>query len=114
MLLTDVRFSGVSTGPCVGHISPEAWAGGAHGKLRDGDRLRLHIDTCKLEGSVDFVTVNGSTAADAAAELAARPRSDRLTVNPDKLAPESWMQRAASSLFPTWLREQIDPKHGAN
>ncbi len=83
VLLTDGRFSGVSTGPCIGHISPEAWAGGPLGKLRDGDRLRVRIDTRKLEGSVDFVTGNGSTAADAAAELAARPRSERLTVNPD-------------------------------
>jgi dihydroxyacid dehydratase/phosphogluconate dehydratase len=79
VLLTDGRFSGVSTGPCIGHISPEAWAGGPLGKLRDGDRVRVRIDTRKLEGSVDFVT----TAGDAAAELTARPRSDRLTANPD-------------------------------
>ena len=39
-LLTDGRFSGVSTGACIGHISPEAWAGGPIGKLRDGDRVR--------------------------------------------------------------------------
>jgi putative YjhG/YagF family dehydratase len=54
-VITDARFSGVSTGACVGHVSPEALAGGPIGKLRDGDRVRLVIDRVKLEGSVDFV-----------------------------------------------------------
>jgi putative YjhG/YagF family dehydratase len=39
-LVTDGRFSGVSTGACVGHVSPEAWAGGPIGRLRDGDLIR--------------------------------------------------------------------------
>jgi putative YjhG/YagF family dehydratase len=54
-LLTDARFSGVSTGACVGHIGPEALAGGAIGKLRDGDRVRVVIDRVNLEGSIDLV-----------------------------------------------------------
>jgi dihydroxyacid dehydratase/phosphogluconate dehydratase len=54
-VLTDARFSGVSTGACVGHVSPEALAGGPIGKLRDGDRVRIVIDRLRLEGSVDFV-----------------------------------------------------------
>jgi putative YjhG/YagF family dehydratase len=54
-VLTDARFSGVSTGACVGHISPEALAGGPIGKLRDGDRIRVVIDRARLEGSVDLV-----------------------------------------------------------
>ena len=54
-LITDGRFSGVSTGACVGHLSPEAWAGGPIGKLRDGDRIRIEIDCRKLTGAVDFV-----------------------------------------------------------
>jgi putative YjhG/YagF family dehydratase len=54
-VLTDARFSGVSTGACVGHVSPEALAGGPIGKLRDGDRVRLVIDRVRLEGRVDFV-----------------------------------------------------------
>jgi putative YjhG/YagF family dehydratase len=54
-LITDGRFSGVSTGACVGHISPEAWAGGPIGKVRDGDRIRIRIDCRNLTGSVDFV-----------------------------------------------------------
>lgn len=54
-LLTDGRFSGVSTGPCIGHISPEAWAGGPLGALRDGDRVSVVIDTRRLRGSVDLI-----------------------------------------------------------
>lgn len=57
-LITDGRFSGVSTGACIGHISPEAWAGGPIGKLRDGDIIRLRIDTQTLEGSVNVVSVS--------------------------------------------------------
>ena len=54
-LVTDARFSGVSTGACIGHVGPEALAGGPIGKLRDGDVLRIVIDRNKLEGSLDFV-----------------------------------------------------------
>ncbi|MEC5127390.1 YjhG/YagF family D-xylonate dehydratase [Verrucomicrobiales bacterium BCK34] len=53
-LITDGRFSGVSTGACVGHISPEAWAGGPIGKVRDGDLIRVKIDCRKMTGSVDY------------------------------------------------------------
>src|SRR5207247_988780 len=65
-LITDGRFSGVSTGACIGHISPEAWAGGPIGKLRDGDTVRLRVDTRNLEGAVDVLSVSPD-------ELAARP-----------------------------------------
>ena len=54
-LITDGRFSGVSTGACVGHVSPEAFAGGPIGKLRDGDRIRVRIDCNQLEGTVDYL-----------------------------------------------------------
>ena len=54
-LVTDGRFSGVSTGVCIGHVSPEAWAGGPLARVRDGDTIRLVVDTKKLEGSVDVV-----------------------------------------------------------
>ncbi|WP_437316239.1 YjhG/YagF family D-xylonate dehydratase [Sorangium sp. So ce385] len=63
-LVTDGRFSGVSTGACIGHVSPEAWAGGPIGRVRDGDRVRLRIDTRRLEGTVDVVGVEvGGLAA---------------------------------------------------
>ena len=54
-LLTDARFSGVSTGACIGHIGPEALAGGPLGKLRDGDLIAIQIDRAALAGSVDLV-----------------------------------------------------------
>jgi putative YjhG/YagF family dehydratase len=54
-VLTDARFSGVSTGACVGHIGPEALAGGPIGKVRDGDRIQVLIDRNRLEGSIDLV-----------------------------------------------------------
>lgn len=54
-VLTDARFSGVSTGACIGHIGPEALAGGPIGKLRDGDRIQIVIDRNRLEGSIDLV-----------------------------------------------------------
>jgi putative YjhG/YagF family dehydratase len=54
-LLTDARFSGVSTGACVGHVSPEGLAGGPIGKILDGDIIRIHIDRNRGEGSIDLV-----------------------------------------------------------
>ncbi|MGH7226862.1 MAG: dihydroxy-acid dehydratase, partial [Gemmataceae bacterium] len=54
-VLTDARFSGVSTGACIGHIGPEALAGGPIGKVRDGDRIQIVIDRNRLEGSIDLV-----------------------------------------------------------
>jgi dihydroxyacid dehydratase/phosphogluconate dehydratase len=77
-LLTDARFSGLSTGPCIGHVSPEALAGGPLGKLRDGDRVRVQIDTRSLSGTIDLVSQAGDGSWRAAdAELASRaPRPD--------------------------------------
>src|SRR5207302_692550 len=54
-VVTDARFSGVSTGACIGHVSPEALAGGPIGQLRDGDRIQIVIDRNKLEGTIDLV-----------------------------------------------------------
>ena len=47
-VLTDGRFSGVSTGACVGHIGPEALAGGPIGRLRDGDTVEIVVDRGEL------------------------------------------------------------------
>jgi putative YjhG/YagF family dehydratase len=54
-VLTDARFSGVSTGACIGHISPEALAGGAIGKVLEGDRIEIVIDRQHLTGSLHLV-----------------------------------------------------------
>ena len=59
-LLTDARFSGVSTGACIGHIGPEALAGGPIGKVRDGDSIQIVIDRNKLVGSIDLIGPGGS------------------------------------------------------
>ena len=75
-LLTDARFSGVSTGACIGHIGPEAIAGGPLGKLRDGDTIRIEIDRVRMTGSVDFVGEN------AAQILAERPSREDLAPHP--------------------------------
>jgi dihydroxyacid dehydratase/phosphogluconate dehydratase len=57
-VITDARFSGVSTGACIGHVSPEALAGGPIGKLRDGDMIQIVIDRQTLEGTVNMVGEN--------------------------------------------------------
>jgi len=54
-LLTDARFSGVSTGACIGHIGPEALAGGPIGRVRDGDAIRVVVDRVKMCGSIDVL-----------------------------------------------------------
>ncbi|MGV3721490.1 MAG: YjhG/YagF family D-xylonate dehydratase, partial [Actinomycetota bacterium] len=84
-LITDARFSGVSTGACIGHIGPEALAGGPIGKLQDGDIVRIEVDRVNLVGSVDLVGEGDRrfTPAEGAAVLAARsPRPD-LAPDPD-------------------------------
>ena len=78
-VITDARFSGVSTGACVGHISPEALAGGPIGKLRDGDMIELVVNRATLEGTVNMVGENGvaATVEEGSRILSARqPRPD--------------------------------------
>ena len=58
-VLTDARFSGVSTGACIGHVSPEALAGGPFGSVRDGDLIRIVVDRVNLSGFLDLVGAEG-------------------------------------------------------
>jgi putative YjhG/YagF family dehydratase len=83
-LLTDARFSGVSTGACLGHIGPEGLAGGPIGKLRDGDLIRVVVDRSAMTGSVDFVGENGRvfSPGEGARVLAARASRDDLAPHP--------------------------------
>jgi len=84
-VITDARFSGVSTGACIGHASPEALAGGPVGKVRQGDLIEIVIDRGKLTGTVNLVGDQSGefTAQEGARRLAARtPRPD-LQPHPD-------------------------------
>ncbi len=83
-VITDARFSGVSTGACIGHIGPEALAGGPIGKLKDGDTLRIVIDRKRLHAEVDFIGCDGKefTAEEGAAVLAQRPTHLGLAADP--------------------------------
>ena len=73
-LITDARFSGVSTGACIGHVGPEALVGGPVGKLRDGDLIDITVDRIRLEGSVNFIGCDDEllTPEEGAQVLAAR------------------------------------------
>jgi dihydroxyacid dehydratase/phosphogluconate dehydratase len=83
-LITDGRFSGVSTGACIGHVGPEALAGGPLGKVRDGDRIRVVIDRNQLDGALDLVGQGPRefTPEEGTAVLAARVSRDDLAPHP--------------------------------
>ena len=83
-VVTDARFSGLSTGACIGHVSPEALAGGPLGRLRDGDILDVVIDRRTLEGAVDLVGSNGEVHGPewGARELDGRPRNPAIAPHP--------------------------------
>ena len=87
-LLTDARFSGVSTGACIGHVSPEALAGGPIGKLRDGDLIEIVIDRLNLQGSVNFVGEGGVAVGAAAASVILEGRPPRPDLAADPVLPD--------------------------
>jgi xylonate dehydratase len=85
-ILTDARFSGVSTGACIGHIGPEALAGGPIGRLRDGDLIEIEIDRVNLSGRINLVAAVEAPLVDPAAVLAERlPHPD---LNPQPGLPD--------------------------
>lgn len=84
-LITDARFSGVSTGACIGHIGPEALAGGPFGKLRDGDVIQIVVDRINLVGTINLIG-DGERMFDAnegTQILFERPPHPDLMPNPD-------------------------------
>jgi putative YjhG/YagF family dehydratase len=83
-VLTDARFSGVSTGACVGHVTPEALAGGPIGKVLDGDMIEIVIDRVRLAGSINLVGAGGQVfgAEEGARVLAGRPPRPDLAPDP--------------------------------
>jgi putative YjhG/YagF family dehydratase len=87
-LLTDARFSGVSTGACIGHIGPEALAGGPIGKLRSGDRVRVVVDRVNLNGSLDFVGEGTTTFSPEEGARILATRSSHPDLAPDPNLPD--------------------------
>jgi putative YjhG/YagF family dehydratase len=84
-VITDARFSGVSTGACIGHVGPEALAGGPVGRLRDGDLIEIEIDRNALTGRIDFVGTAGQRVSpeEGAGILAQRAPTATLAPDPD-------------------------------
>jgi putative YjhG/YagF family dehydratase len=84
-LITDARFSGVSTGACIGHVGPEALAGGPLGRVREGDAIQIIINRLELSGTIDLVGHDGQRYApeQGAAVLAARSPHPNLGPDPE-------------------------------
>jgi len=87
-VLTDARFSGVSTGACIGHVSPEALAGGPIGKLKEGDRIEISINRNTLVGSVNLVGDAAGLHGVAWGDAELRQRGPRPDLQPDPLLPD--------------------------
>ena len=87
-LITDARFSGVSTGACIGHVGPEALSGGPIGKLVDGDQIQIQVDRNRLEGSIDLVGDGERIFGVEAGTQALAERSPRPDLAPDDLLPD--------------------------
>ena len=87
-VVTDARFSGVSTGACIGHVSPEALAGGAIGRVRDNDLIDIVVNTRTLEGSLNFVGEDGiDVGTDEGTRILDR-RAPRPDLAPDRNLPD--------------------------
>ena len=87
-LITDARFSGVSTGACIGHVGPEALSGGPIGKLIDGDQIQIHVDRNRLEGSIDLIGHGDQIFGVEAGTQTLSERSPRPDLAPDDLLPD--------------------------
>lgn len=87
-VVTDARFSGVSTGACIGHVSPEALAGGPIGRVQDGDLIEIVVDTRTLHGTLNLV---GQAGVDVGIDEGTRileARAERRDLAPDRNLPD--------------------------
>jgi len=75
-VLTDARFSGVSTGACIGHITPEALGGGPIGKILENDLIEIVIDRNTLHGTVNLLGEDGTVASGDRILAGRAPRTD--------------------------------------
>jgi putative YjhG/YagF family dehydratase len=110
-LLTDARFSGLSTGACIGHIGPEALAGGPLGKVLDGDIIRVQIDRNRGEGSVDLVGVGEQRFSPEEGARLLSNRAARNDLAPHPALPEDTRLWAAMQFASggTWAGCVYDP-----
>jgi putative YjhG/YagF family dehydratase len=86
-VITDARFSGVSTGACIGHVGPEALAGGPIGKVLDGDLIEIVIDCRRLTGTIDLVGIAGKNVGAAEGERILEERRPRADLASDPALP---------------------------
>jgi len=110
-VITDARFSGVSTGACIGHVTPEALAGGPIGKLIEGDIIQIAINRLALEGSVDLVGNNGVIfgAEQGTKVLASRPMRPDLAPDPRLPADSRLWAALQNASGGTWGGCVFDP-----
>ncbi|AFZ69480.1 YjhG/YagF family D-xylonate dehydratase [Deinococcus peraridilitoris] len=87
-VITDARFSGVSTGACIGHVGPEALAGGPVGKLLDGDLIEIQVDRNHLVGSVNLVGRGETVWGAEEGERVLAARAPRLDLQADPALPD--------------------------
>ncbi len=111
-LLTDARFSGVSTGACIGHIGPEGLAGGPIGKVRDGDLVRIVIDRNQVAGTVDLVGENERRFSSEEGVRILAQRAARSDLAPNAALPADTKLWAALQLASggTWAGCVYDPE----
>src|SRR5690606_37771519 len=86
-VITDARFSGVSTGACIGHVGAEALAGGPIGKLRDGDQEQIEIDCNNLVGRTDFTGAGDRRFPPGEGAALPAPRQPARPLRPDPDLP---------------------------
>lgn len=103
-VITDARFSGVSTGACIGHVGPEALAGGPIGKLQDGDLIEIIVDRNKLTGSINFVGNGENRVSPEEGERILAERQPAVPLRPDPELPDdtrlwAWLQQLGGG---TW------------
>jgi putative YjhG/YagF family dehydratase len=103
-LITDGRFSGISTGACIGHVGPEALDGGPIGRVRDGDVIEIVIDRAALTGSIDVVEIHDKASTKNECEFVLAGRSPHPALAAHALLPADtrlWaaLQRASGG---TW------------
>jgi xylonate dehydratase len=97
-LVTDARFSGLSTGACIGHAGPEGLAGGPIGKVGDTDLIRIVIDRNRNEGSVDLVGEGERRFTSEEGAKVLSQRTMRADLSPNAALPEDTRLWAALQL----------------